>query len=141
MEDKPIMNYLLIYHFFGLLWTTQFILGFAVMSIAGTVSAWYFSRDPSKGDIANKVRTPITNPRTQSPMALLCKLYSAACVTVHLGEDAVACFRLSCFTIFNGNRGIWVTPHCHPAIHPCGACIRPEAAEGCTLHPALPNSI
>jgi hypothetical protein len=25
IQDRPAMNYLLIYHFFGLLWTTQFI--------------------------------------------------------------------------------------------------------------------
>ena len=36
----PVMNYLLIYHFFGLLWTTQFINGIACVTIAGAVCAW-----------------------------------------------------------------------------------------------------
>lgn len=44
VQDMPVMNYLIIYHIFGLLWTTQFIQGVANMTIAGAVCAWYFSR-------------------------------------------------------------------------------------------------
>jgi choline transporter-like protein 2/4/5 len=47
IEDMPTMNYLLIYHVFGLLWTTQWLVGMATITIAGGVSAWYFSRVPA----------------------------------------------------------------------------------------------
>lgn len=47
LEDYPAMTYTLIYHFFGLLWTTQFISGVGMMSMAGAICAWYFSRVPS----------------------------------------------------------------------------------------------
>lgn len=43
IEDVPALNYFLIYHFFGLLWTTQFIQGLAIMTVAGVVGGWYFS--------------------------------------------------------------------------------------------------
>ena len=35
-------DYLLLYHFFGLLWTSNFITGFFIMSIAGAVCSFYF---------------------------------------------------------------------------------------------------
>lgn len=50
IEDKPVMNYLMIYHVFGLLWTTQFIQGVATMTIAGAVSSWYFSQLPKEAE-------------------------------------------------------------------------------------------
>lgn len=46
-EDSNIRNYLLIVHFFGFLWTAQFIIGFGIMVVAGMVSKWYFTRDKS----------------------------------------------------------------------------------------------
>lgn len=42
-NDFPVLNYLLIYHFFGLLWVTQFTNGIVAMTIAGAVCGWYFS--------------------------------------------------------------------------------------------------
>lgn len=48
LEDMPVMNYLLIYHIFGLLWTAQFIQGIATMTVAGAVCAWYFSKLPDE---------------------------------------------------------------------------------------------
>ncbi len=44
----PVMNYLTIYHIFGLLWTAQFIQGIAAMTIAGAVCSWYFSQLPAE---------------------------------------------------------------------------------------------
>ncbi len=46
VETQPIMQYLIIYHIFGLLWTTSFIQGVATMTVAGAVAGWYFSRLP-----------------------------------------------------------------------------------------------
>lgn len=46
-ENSNVRNYLLIYHFFGFLWTAQFIMGFGIMVVAGMVSKWYFTRDKS----------------------------------------------------------------------------------------------
>lgn len=45
-EVKPmtITRYLLAYHFFGLLWTNQVIQGIGMLTIAGTIAAWYFTR-------------------------------------------------------------------------------------------------
>ncbi len=42
------MNYLMIYHIFGLLWTTQFIQGIACMTVAGSVCTWYYSQLPKE---------------------------------------------------------------------------------------------
>ena len=42
------LNYLLIYHFFGLLWTCAFIGGVATVTIAGAVGSWYFSKMPEE---------------------------------------------------------------------------------------------
>jgi len=41
-------EWLLVYHFFGLLWTTNFIQGFFTMCIAGAVVIKYFSADKSR---------------------------------------------------------------------------------------------
>ena len=43
-EAMPIMNYLMIYHVFGLLWTVNFLAGISMMAISGTICAWYFSK-------------------------------------------------------------------------------------------------
>jgi hypothetical protein len=47
-QEDSVAPYLLIYHFFGLLWTAQFITGVGSMTIAGAVCAWYFSQNESK---------------------------------------------------------------------------------------------
>jgi solute carrier family 44 (choline transporter-like protein), member 2/4/5 len=48
ITDMPVMNYLMIYHVFGLLWTAQFLQGIASMTVAGSVCAWYFSQLPKE---------------------------------------------------------------------------------------------
>jgi len=50
IKDVPVLNYLMIYHIFGLLWTTQFIQGIATMTVAGSVCAWYFSQLPKANE-------------------------------------------------------------------------------------------
>lgn len=47
VKDIPVLNYLLIYHFFGLLWITQFHNGVIALTIAGAVCGWYFSLNES----------------------------------------------------------------------------------------------
>ena len=42
-RNMPIMRYIMLYHFFGLLWTNQVIQGSAIMTIAGAVAKWYFA--------------------------------------------------------------------------------------------------
>lgn len=39
-NDK--LKYAFIYHFFGLLWTNQFIVGFACVTIAGAIASYYW---------------------------------------------------------------------------------------------------
>ena len=46
-DDLNIMKYLQAYNFFGLLWTANFIMGLGMVTIAGAVSGWYFSRNPN----------------------------------------------------------------------------------------------
>jgi choline transporter-like protein 2/4/5 len=41
------LKYVLIYHFFGLLWTSAFISGIALTTMAGAIGAWYFSQIPA----------------------------------------------------------------------------------------------
>ncbi len=45
-------NYLMIYHFFGLLWTNQFNQSFGIMCVSGAVASWYFA-GPHDGDSVN----------------------------------------------------------------------------------------
>merc|ERR1712146_62867 len=45
-------NYLMIYHFFGLLWTNQFNQSFGIMCVSGAVASWYFA-GPHDGDNVN----------------------------------------------------------------------------------------
>merc|ERR1711871_1010613 len=42
-QNMEIMRYIMLYHFFGLLWTNQVIQGSAILTIAGAVSKWYFA--------------------------------------------------------------------------------------------------
>lgn len=46
-------HYLMAYHFFGLLWTTQFNQSFGIMCISGAVASWYFA-GPHDGDNKNE---------------------------------------------------------------------------------------
>jgi len=46
--SSDISNYLLIYHFFGLLWTVNFIAGVSTVAVAGSICAWYFSCMPAE---------------------------------------------------------------------------------------------
>ena len=39
------LGYMLIYHFFGLLWTSQFIVAFTLTVLAGAISPYYWSRN------------------------------------------------------------------------------------------------
>jgi choline transporter-like protein 2/4/5 len=45
LEDIDWMKYMLAYHFFGLLWTNQFIQGISMIAIAAAVGGWYFSKN------------------------------------------------------------------------------------------------
>jgi choline transporter-like protein 2/4/5 len=45
-SNSDYMSYLLIYHFFGLLWTASFIGALSTLTVAGTVCEWYFSEMP-----------------------------------------------------------------------------------------------
>ncbi|KAG2493603.1 hypothetical protein HYH03_008120 [Edaphochlamys debaryana] len=49
------MKYAFIYHFFGLLWTNQVIIGFSCVTIAGAIAHFYWSR----GDSANMPTFPV----------------------------------------------------------------------------------
>ena len=48
IQDLPVLQYLQLYHVFGLLWTSNFITGVGTMTIAGSVCAWYFSQMPEQ---------------------------------------------------------------------------------------------
>lgn len=56
VKDDNIMKYLLIYHFFGLLWTNQFIQGIGMVTIAGACSGWYFSCNETLNPDVEKLR-------------------------------------------------------------------------------------
>ena len=55
LEWDNTMMYLMIYHFFGLLWATQFIAGFGYVSIAGAVARFYWC----KGEVNEMPRNPV----------------------------------------------------------------------------------
>ena len=57
IQSVTSLNYLIIYYFFGLLWTTSFVNGCATMIVAGTVSAWYFGRVPAGSATASTARS------------------------------------------------------------------------------------
>lgn len=54
-------NYLLIYHFFGLLWLTNYITGFFIVIVAGAISYWYFNRHDSNKNspVINSIKTTL----------------------------------------------------------------------------------
>ena len=45
------MRYIMLYHFFGLLWTNQLIQGIAIMVISGSFSKWYFAGPHDDEDV------------------------------------------------------------------------------------------
>uniref|UniRef100_A0A7S0RW54 Choline transporter-like protein n=1 Tax=Chlamydomonas leiostraca TaxID=1034604 RepID=A0A7S0RW54_9CHLO len=49
------LKYAFIYHFFGLLWTNQFIVGFGCVTIAGAIASYYWAR----GDSAQMPTFPV----------------------------------------------------------------------------------
>ena len=59
------LNYVLIYHFFGLLWTCAFIGGVATVTIAGAVGTWYFSEMPKD---APEELQKLKYPRSKFPV-------------------------------------------------------------------------
>ncbi|KAK9804898.1 hypothetical protein WJX72_010746 [[Myrmecia] bisecta] len=52
--DKS-LQYMFIYHFFGLLWTNQFIVGFGYVCIAGAIAQFYWTR----GESSRMPRLPV----------------------------------------------------------------------------------
>ncbi|KAJ6233862.1 ctl-like protein [Anaeramoeba flamelloides] len=46
-KNEKSINYLGIYHFFGLLWTNAFIVALTQGTIAGAIASWYWTRDKS----------------------------------------------------------------------------------------------
>lgn len=63
VSELSYMNYLQIYHVFGLLWTLNFVEGVAAMTVAGSVCAWYFGQLPKELEGAEeyeKLRFPKT---------------------------------------------------------------------------------
>jgi len=44
VQGYTAMNYLMIYHLFGMLWTVNFLAGISMMAVSGTICAWYFSK-------------------------------------------------------------------------------------------------
>lgn len=58
-NDK--LMYAFIYHFFGLLWTNQFIVGYTLVTIAGAISNYYWSRGDSSQMPTFPVLTALKN--------------------------------------------------------------------------------
>jgi hypothetical protein len=56
-EDTNKTRQLQIYHLFGLLWTTAFLIGINEMVIAGSIATWYFTRDKRKLPCSVVLRT------------------------------------------------------------------------------------
>jgi hypothetical protein len=63
----PVMNYLMIYHIFGLLWTAQFLQGIGAMTISGAVCAWYFSQLPKEAE-GDEEAEKLRYPRSRFPI-------------------------------------------------------------------------
>ncbi len=61
------MNYLMIYHIFGLLWTAQFLQGIGAMTISGAVCAWYFSQLPKEAE-GDEEAEKLRYPRSRFPI-------------------------------------------------------------------------
>lgn len=79
-NDMPAMHYLEIYHFFALLWTTQFIQGMAALTIAGVIGGWYFSLNENSNPEVEPLRYK------PGPSPLLASLWRA--FRYHMGSAA-----------------------------------------------------
>ena len=47
-EENPLLLYFQIFHLFGWLWGSQFLVAFAECSLAGAFASYYWTRDKSK---------------------------------------------------------------------------------------------
>ena len=47
-EENPFLLYFQIFHLFGWLWGSQFLVAFAECSLAGAFASYYWTRDKSK---------------------------------------------------------------------------------------------
>lgn len=64
-------GFLLAYHFFGLLWTNQFLQGIVMVTVAGAVSEYYFSKARAQsGLMARRASGGARNVRAQDKDAL-----------------------------------------------------------------------
>ena len=84
------LKYVLIYHFFGLLWTTAFIGGVAMTTMAGAIAGWYFSQLPADAE-SNPAYAKLKYERGRFPVC------SAMCRTIrfHLGSIAIGSFLIA----------------------------------------------
>ena len=114
IQDVSALQYLLIYYFFGLLWTGSFITGCATLVVAGAVAEWYFGRVPAgaadglgrtahscnlfgccvgrRGELAPGAVRPPTfyTPEAAPVCASLCRLLKYYLGTVALGSFFIA---------------------------------------------------
>jgi choline transporter-like protein 2/4/5 len=73
------MRYIMMYHFFGLLWTNQLIQGVAIMVISGAFSKWYFA---GPHDVDDEERPEDYDTRMSTPVLKSC----CRVVRYHLGS-------------------------------------------------------
>ena len=84
------LKYVLIYHFFGLLWTTAFIGGVALTTMAGAISGWYFSQLPAEAE-AVPALAKLKYSRGACPVAASL----GRTLRYHLGSVAVGSFLIA----------------------------------------------
>ena len=84
------LKYVLIYHFFGLLWTTAFIGGVALTTMAGAISGWYFSQLPAEAE-AVPALAKLKYSRGACPVASSL----GRTLRYHLGSVAVGSFLIA----------------------------------------------
>jgi|EP00505_MAST-04D_sp_SCG-Rhode-Island_P004639 solute carrier family 44 (choline transporter-like protein), member 2/4/5 len=83
ISENALKDYLLVFHFFMFLWGNQFIQGFALMTISGAVSLWYFREFEE-----NEPRDDAHRTLHQSP---ICTSFKRT-VFYHLGSVALGSF-------------------------------------------------
>jgi len=74
-EWDQTQQYLMIYHFFGFLWITQFLIGFTYVVIAGSIANFYWNR----GNKQNMPKKPVTQAMKNA-------------LSYHLGSIALGSF-------------------------------------------------
>lgn len=97
-ETNDISQYLLAYHFFGLLWTNQFIIQIGTMSIGMTIAGWYFSMDKKVGEngsFCESKEVPVytRNPCCYGGFYVFSNLWLI--IKTHLGTIAFASFLIA----------------------------------------------